>query len=445
MDISNIPRYNMNLVLRETGLKADTLRAWERRYQLPQPERTQGGHRLFSDYDIAIIKWLQGRLAEGMRISQAVDLWRETESLGINPLENKNTLIDKKDVASSSAGEKHTLADLQQEWIEACMRYDEGSADQVLIRAFAQFPLEIVCYDLIYPALNQIGEMWYQGNASVHQEHFTSELASRKLQTLISSAPKPIHTERILLGCPEGETHTISALMLTLLLKFQGFDVIYLGGNVPIARFIETIEDTAPRLVIMIASRLTSAATLLDSVKILNDYQVPVAFGGWIFTQINSLSDMIPAYYLGKTLDNVIPKVNDLIFNSEIEQLIPTAPNSLENIKRVFESNKNSLDLQMVNTLKDSHGKTLLPSQSHEINNFFIEGIIAALSFGDLNLLRFDLDWISGLLKSRYDVDNLGQYLQAFRQAINENLGLDCQPIADWLTNIINHQESKGY
>jgi len=325
------------------------------------------------------------------------------------------------------------------------MRYDEGSADQVLIRAFAQFPPEIVCYDLIYPALNQIGEMWYQGNASVHQEHFASELAARKLQTLISSAPKPIHTERILLGCPEGETHTISALMLTLLLKFQGFDVIYLGGNVPIARFIETVEDTSPRLVIMIASRLTSAAKLLDSVKILNDYQVPVAFGGWIFNQIGNLSELIPAYYLGNTLNNVIPKVNDLIFNSEIEQLIPTAPNSLENTKRAFESNKNSLDLQMVNTLKDSQGKTLSPSLSHEINNFFIEGIIAALSFGDLNLLRFDLDWISGLLKNRYGVDNLGQYLQAFRQAINENLGHDWQPIADWLTNIINHQESIGY
>ena len=174
MDISNIPRYNMNLVLRETGLKADTLRAWERRYQLPQPERTQGGHRLFSDYDIATIKWLQSRLMEGMRISKAVDLWRETESLGTNPLENNNTLINKKDFASSSSGENHTLADLQQKWIEACMRYDEGSADQVLIRAFAQFPPEIVCYDLIYPALNQIGEMWYQGNASVHQEHFAS-------------------------------------------------------------------------------------------------------------------------------------------------------------------------------------------------------------------------------------------------------------------------------
>jgi len=103
MDISNIPRYNMNLVLRETGLKADTLRAWERRYQLPQPERTQGGHRLFSDYDIATIKWLQSRLMEGMRISKAVDLWRETESLGTNPLENNNTLINKKDFASSSS------------------------------------------------------------------------------------------------------------------------------------------------------------------------------------------------------------------------------------------------------------------------------------------------------------------------------------------------------
>ena len=85
--ISKRPRYNLNLVLQETGIKADTLRAWERRHQLPIPERSAGGHRLFSDFDIATIKWLQSKQNEGMRISQAVDLWRQIEGEGQNPLE----------------------------------------------------------------------------------------------------------------------------------------------------------------------------------------------------------------------------------------------------------------------------------------------------------------------------------------------------------------------
>ncbi len=74
--ISHTPVYNLMVVLNETGLKADVLRAWERRYDLPHPHRTAGRQRLYSDYDIAIIKWLKNKQAEGLSISRAVQLWR---------------------------------------------------------------------------------------------------------------------------------------------------------------------------------------------------------------------------------------------------------------------------------------------------------------------------------------------------------------------------------
>ena len=89
--ISKKPIYNLNLVLQETGIKADTIRAWERRYHLPQPKRTEGGHRLFSEFDIETIKWLIARQGEGMRISQAVQLWHEIESNGQDPLRSSST------------------------------------------------------------------------------------------------------------------------------------------------------------------------------------------------------------------------------------------------------------------------------------------------------------------------------------------------------------------
>ena len=57
--INKTPLYNLNAVLREVSITPDVLRAWERRYRLPVPQRTAGGHRLYSDYDIEIIKWLQ--------------------------------------------------------------------------------------------------------------------------------------------------------------------------------------------------------------------------------------------------------------------------------------------------------------------------------------------------------------------------------------------------
>ena len=69
--------YNLSLVLNETGLKADVLRAWERRYGLPKPVRSAGGQRLYSRQDIATVKWLQARQAEGISIKRATDLWKE--------------------------------------------------------------------------------------------------------------------------------------------------------------------------------------------------------------------------------------------------------------------------------------------------------------------------------------------------------------------------------
>ena len=83
---STTPAFNLKVVLKETGLAADTLRAWERRYGLPTPERTAGGHRLYSQYDIETIKWLIKRQAEGLSISRAVDLWNEKLASGSDPL-----------------------------------------------------------------------------------------------------------------------------------------------------------------------------------------------------------------------------------------------------------------------------------------------------------------------------------------------------------------------
>jgi DNA-binding transcriptional MerR regulator len=74
--LSKNPIYNLSAVLRETGLKADLVRAWERRYNLPNPQRSAGGHRLYSQYDIETLKWLKEKQAQGLSISNAVELWR---------------------------------------------------------------------------------------------------------------------------------------------------------------------------------------------------------------------------------------------------------------------------------------------------------------------------------------------------------------------------------
>src|SRR5215216_6226211 len=129
---STTPAFNLKVVLNETGLAADTLRAWERRYGLPAPNRTAGGHRLYSQRDIETIKWLMKRQAEGLSISRAVDLWNEQIGSGTDPLAG---LTQEGSISRLAAPIQYrapdtTLDTLREQWIAACMEFSESAAEQ---------------------------------------------------------------------------------------------------------------------------------------------------------------------------------------------------------------------------------------------------------------------------------------------------------------------------
>src|SRR5215217_3012034 len=143
---STTPAFNLKVVLNETGLAADTLRAWERRYGLPTPNRTAGGHRLYSQRDIETIKWLMKRQAEGLSISHAVVMWKEQLASGTDPLagSTSSALNSSANVPVPYQSPDTTLDALRARWIQACLDFSESSAEQVLNQAFSMFPVEVV-------------------------------------------------------------------------------------------------------------------------------------------------------------------------------------------------------------------------------------------------------------------------------------------------------------
>jgi DNA-binding transcriptional MerR regulator len=260
MSLSQTPAFNLKVVLKETGIAADTLRAWERRYGIPMPQRTPGGHRLYSQHDIHLIKWLMARQKEGLSISRAVDLWQELVGAGTDPLAGEPGA--KPLETSASPLGTGSLENLRLEWLSACQAYNEAGAEQALNQAFALYPVETVVTELIQAGLHEMGEMWQRGQASVQQEHFASALAGRRLEALIAAAPPPTRPEAILLACPAEEWHAFPLLLLSLLLRRRGWNTVYLGANVPLEEMDETIQAVRPALVIMAAQGLVSAAAL---------------------------------------------------------------------------------------------------------------------------------------------------------------------------------------
>ncbi|MEZ4656831.1 MAG: MerR family transcriptional regulator [Caldilineaceae bacterium] len=337
----NLPIYNLKAVVQETGLKPDTLRAWERRYGLPEPERTEGGHRLYSQYDIDTLKWLNARLDEGLNISRAVALWRELIGSGQHPLQtvvespiqtreqpiappltvpqSQPPAIVPRSDAREIAGDQ--IGELRQLWLAACLDFDEQLAEQALNQAFAILPVETVCTQIIQHGLAEIGQGWQQGQVTVQQEHFASALAIRRLHSLLSAAPPPTRTGSILVACPPAEEHTFSPILLTLLLRRRGWHVLYLGANVPISHMVETIGRARPTLVILTAQQLHTAATLLEMSNALRAHNLPMAYGGRIFIHEPSIRAHIAGYFLGSSFENALELIEQIMASPRPHQV----------------------------------------------------------------------------------------------------------------------------
>ncbi len=421
---STTPAFNLKVVLNQTGISADTLRAWERRYGLPNPQRTPGGHRLYSEHDIALIKWLMARQAEGLSISRAVELWKEQIASGLDPLAD-----------SVSRGVSLPLGpsveNLRQNWIAACSRYDTINAEQILNEAFAAHSVELICTDVLLRGLYEIGELWHKGMFSVHQEHFASEIAMRRVEALIAAAPPPINPGVILTACPAGELHVFPLALLTLLLRRRGWNVIHLGANVPAERMEETIHLVQPKLVIFAAQTLMTAVSLREMARLLQARGVQVAFGGRVFNTINLLYQCIPAHFLSNAIETSLPKIENLIAQPMPTPLEQPIPQEIIALAAEYKRNRPLIEAALRQAF-DAQGQAI---EYLDTAIYFLGDVIsAALELGDLNYITMDMNWLVALLtQHRVSVAYLPVFLQGYSQAIKKIMGEAGQPICTWL------------
>jgi methanogenic corrinoid protein MtbC1 len=426
--LSKSPAFNLKAVLRETGLAADTLRAWERRYGLPTPQRTAGGHRLYSQYDIETIKWLIGRQAEGLSISRAVDRWKEQIASGTDPLaESFSTNM----LVAANLSKDTTLDSIRVEWIAACLNFSETNAEQALNKAFSISPVEAVCIEVLQKGMSEIGALWFENRASVQQEHFASGLAMRRLDALLSASPAPTRPHTILVGCPPDEWHTFTPLLLSLLLRRRGFNVIYLGANVPSDRFAETALKVKANLVILVAQTLNSAAHLQHTALALTAQHVNTAFGGRIFNLRESMVDYIPGHYLGKSLELSIQEVEEVLKGKKSNREIKTASQKHLVALHAFVAKRSHIE----STIKERIQPLLVAPENLNTGIHFLgNNIAAALQLGDLAHLSEEIEWLKTLLNMHENqAQELHHFMKAYSNAVDEHINGQGEPIKTWL------------
>lgn len=297
--LSTAPVFNTKAVAHETGVPADTFRAWERRYGVPRPRRTAGGHRLYSERDIAIIRWLRDRTNDGMNISQAVMLLTSA-STPEPPIANV---------------EARAVARLIDELVPALTSFDPQPAERLISEAFALYPFEEVLLGLIQPAMVEIGERWQRGEITVAAEHFASQLVRRKLSGMLNIFESSAARATVVVGCAPGELHDLGALLISLFLVRRGWRVVYLGPQVPQADLLESVRAIRPDLVCLSAAAPETATELLKVGRALAEAhpRVHFGYGGRAFNLNPELRAAMPGTFLGEDAGAVVDSVARLL------------------------------------------------------------------------------------------------------------------------------------
>jgi DNA-binding transcriptional MerR regulator len=424
---SDAPAFNLKAVVRETGLKPDTIRAWERRYGVPKPRRTSGGHRLYSQRDIDLLKWMNARQHEGLSISRSVDLWKSLEAEGKDPLQVTSHTLMRQDVQRGEAGE---LANLRQDWTRACLNFDEPRAEQTLTQAFALFPPNSVVLDVLLRGLAEIGEGWYRGEVAVQQEHFASALVVRRLQTLIAASPAPTRGGRMVLACPPGEQHTVSLHVINLFLRRQGWEVIDLGANVPLDRLESSVAGVRPQLLIAAAQHLPTAQTLQAMSLALARMKIPFAYGGSIFNRLPALRQRIAGHFLGVDLNETTGAVQEILHaRRPLPDVIETSREYASALEH-YRERLPAIEADVLSALDPQARETIGKTGA---NTYLAQYVSAALALGDINFLDSDLSWIRGLLSAHQLPDGaLYGYLQVYRAAVQKQLDRHGAIISEW-------------
>lgn len=213
-------KYRIGVVTRLTGLSADVVRVWERRYGAIRPSRSDGGTRLYSDTDIARLRKLRQAVDKGHGIGQAAKLAdAELDEIVSNP--------------ELASGGPDVYATVRERFLDAVQKMDVVAADLELSRAATLFPAHALTMNIVAPILVEIGERWAHQEFGVAHEHVASGLLRNLLSSLFRLYPPSGHAETIVLATPSSERHEFGVLLAALLAATRGWRVVYLGVDLP--------------------------------------------------------------------------------------------------------------------------------------------------------------------------------------------------------------------
>lgn len=240
-----------------TGIKAHTIRIWEKRYNVVEPKRTDTNIRFYDDEDLKKLLNVSILNRHGYKISSIANF-------------TDQAICDK---VLDLAQTKNDAESQIESMVLAMIDLDENKFDKIFNTAVLNYGFEETIMRLMYPFFRKIGLLWQIGTINPAQEHFISNLLRQKLIVAIDGIVGNISmkSKSFLLYLPEGEYHELGLLFYQYLLKKQNHKVYYLGESVPMGAVIETakLKKFDALLTAMVTSRTVDE--IQEYFKLLSD------------------------------------------------------------------------------------------------------------------------------------------------------------------------------
>ncbi|WP_053366981.1 MerR family transcriptional regulator [Bacillus sp. FJAT-27245] len=296
-------KYNIKAVSKLLGIQPGTLRAWERRYGIISPGRSESGHRLYSENQVEILREIIAMIGQGFTVGQAV------AHLGKQPVAQR---------AGKRPGGQ--LEQYKNELMDAFRVFDDGSAHRAIDACLSHYTFETALSTFFRPLLLEMEGGVRKGSLNNACFLFGTAIIRSRIES-IALAPSGIRfLPRALLLCAPSEQNDIWLLLLAAFLRLKGFQVIYLGPGIGEDEVDGVLLETCPRFVFF------SCQTEIGAEKILGrstDWKQLVpgitigAFGEWLLhAETRHTQSQLPSLYLGET-----PREWDEWLNGRLDRL----------------------------------------------------------------------------------------------------------------------------
>ncbi|NOU45149.1 MAG: MerR family transcriptional regulator [Methyloglobulus sp.] len=242
--MDNPAQYLISTVSKRSGVKSDLVRAWERRYQAVQPSRTEGGHRVYTDLDIARLKLLNQATNHGHSISQIAHLnldelksllLKEDVSVKTQPVAN---------IPTSNGYRLHIAEDYVQKCYASVLAFDSHGLESNFENAIVELGTEVFIEKLLNPLLTLIGDRWRTGELRPVHEHMASAIVRSLTYILRNNNPCSANAPRMIVSTPLNQLHELGALLAGIIAELKGWRVTYLGANLPAEEIAAAVKFT---------------------------------------------------------------------------------------------------------------------------------------------------------------------------------------------------------